>query len=133
MRAEIYVKYKTTERNPYVAIVAMNAEPNNGAWNRVLKHIGCNADPVAVRPMVQDEIDNVMNSWRMRYLKYSSLVELVADEIRVTQDHKFIQRLISRLNDPAIMRDQFISDFINSRPIQQVTITEGKQLNIFSL
>jgi hypothetical protein len=79
---------RPTKKNPYVAAVIYNR-----LTERIYTHRGIDPIPLIYRPMVEEEISCYRKSWREIYYRYKTWEGLISDEIAITKDQNWINKL----------------------------------------
>lgn len=80
-------------KNDFILLCSFYDSDNYGAWQRHLRHMGFNTQPLAERDVVDYEKENIDNSWRLHSYSYRSWTDLIRDEYRVTGDRQWIEKL----------------------------------------
>lgn len=101
-----------TDRNPYILALAMI--PGNGDWGsflRVAPHKGISTFPLAKRPMVEFEVENIKRCHRLVWFKYRSWETLIIDEYKITEDVEWCKKLMG-LSELKSFSDKFPKELI---------------------
>ena len=110
MEVVIFTK-KPTEKNPYILAVAMMSPDSWGSFLRTFKHKGIFTEPIARRPMVDFERDNMTRIHRLTWFKYKTWEALIKNEWEITQDVNWCKQLIE-LSEVKQFSDKFPKDLL---------------------